>query len=272
MIKDLLISGFAIIIFSFSHNISSQQPSNQVSYCRGGLNILIPQFGTSMPDSVFVNLPNWLSVVDINVTIDTVLHTWDSDLRFYLRKGEVGVKVINNVGGSDDNFIGTRLDDSAAISIHSVQAQAPFTGTFKPSNRLSAFNLVNPDGHWILQITDTVQGDSGRLKAWCIQITTLTPTGVTQTYEIPNSYRLYPNYPNPFNPATKIKFALPENSHVNLTVFDALGKQVAVLVNESKLANTYEVDFDASSLPSGVYFYKLTAGEFTSTRKMLLVK
>ena len=80
------------------------------------------------------------------------------------------------------------------------------------------------------------------------------------------------NYPNPFNPVTKIKFGLPKNAHVKLTVFDAVGREIAVLVNEERSANTYEVEFDGSALPSGVYFYKLEAGDFVTTKKMLMIK
>ena len=95
--------------------------------------------------------------------------------------------------------------------------------------------------------------------------------------EIPSQFLLYQNYPNPFNPTTKIKFALPsgvngQSSIVNLKIFDILGKEVAILVNEQLQAGTYEADWDASNEPSGVYYYKLTAGDYNETRKMVLVK
>jgi hypothetical protein len=92
--------------------------------------------------------------------------------------------------------------------------------------------------------------------------------------EVPKYYSLYQNYPNPFNPSTKIKFDISTNSKldVKLVVYDALGREVSVLVNEQLKTGTYEVDWNALSYPSGVYFYKLTAGEFTQTRKMVLIK
>jgi hypothetical protein len=79
-------------------------------------------------------------------------------------------------------------------------------------------------------------------------------------------------FPNPFNPTTIIRYALPENMHISLRVVDVLGREVATLVNEVKPAGTYTVNFDASRLSSGVYYYKLTAGILTATRKMLLTK
>lgn len=93
--------------------------------------------------------------------------------------------------------------------------------------------------------------------------------------EVPERFALYNNYPNPFNPVTKIKFDIPsiiKDNIVKVTVYDILGKEQAVLVNQNLKAGRYEADWDASAYPSGVYFYRITAGEFTDTRKMILVK
>lgn len=86
------------------------------------------------------------------------------------------------------------------------------------------------------------------------------------------TYSLDQNYPNPFNPSTKIKYSLERESDVNITVYDVMGREVADLLNERKPAGVYEVDFDASQLSSGVYIYKITAGDFVSSRKMILMK
>lgn len=90
--------------------------------------------------------------------------------------------------------------------------------------------------------------------------------------ENPKDFSLSQNYPNPFNPMTKIKFQLPNNGSVRLTVFDMLGKEVEILVNEDLSAGTYEYEWNGINLPSGVYFYKLTSGNFTETKKMLMIK
>jgi len=89
---------------------------------------------------------------------------------------------------------------------------------------------------------------------------------------IPSGYSLDQNYPNPFNPVTNIQFALPNAGYVKLAVYDMNGKEVAVLVNGQLAAGTYKADYNASSLSSGVYFYKLTAKDFTATKKMILIK
>jgi hypothetical protein len=94
---------------------------------------------------------------------------------------------------------------------------------------------------------------------------------------IPETYALYQNYPNPFNPVTRIKFDIPLNdktqsSNVKLTVFDLLGREKAVIVNETLGAGSYEVEFDATSFASGIYFYRIEAGSFIKEMKMVLLK
>ncbi|MFN3639254.1 MAG: T9SS type A sorting domain-containing protein, partial [Chloroherpetonaceae bacterium] len=90
--------------------------------------------------------------------------------------------------------------------------------------------------------------------------------------DVAKAYRLEQNYPNPFNPTTNISYVLPKAENVSLKVYDVLGREVATLVNEVKAAGAYTVPFNASNLASGVYFYKLQAGSFVQTKKMMLVK
>ena len=89
---------------------------------------------------------------------------------------------------------------------------------------------------------------------------------------LPSDFTLDQNYPNPFNPTTNIRFSLPEANQVMLKVHDMLGQEVATLVNGFMSAGSYEVDFDAENLPTGTYFYSITAGDFSSVKKMLLIK
>ncbi len=96
--------------------------------------------------------------------------------------------------------------------------------------------------------------------------------GVEETGTLPEAYALSQNYPNPFNPTTVISFAIPEQADVTLKVFNLLGQEVATLMNGVRTAGTHEVNFNASSLSSGVYFYTIKAGQFTSTKKMMLIK
>ena len=89
---------------------------------------------------------------------------------------------------------------------------------------------------------------------------------------IPNNFILRQNYPNPFNPNTKIEYAIPRMSFVTLKIYNVLGEEVTTLVNGIKPAGSYEVVFNGSDLVSGVYFYKMTAGGFSSTKRFILLK
>ena len=80
------------------------------------------------------------------------------------------------------------------------------------------------------------------------------------------------NYPNPFNPVTHLEFGIPELEFVSLKVYDVLGNEIKILVNENKSPGTYSFEFDGSNLPSGIYYYKLSAGEFSEVKKMTLLK
>jgi hypothetical protein len=80
------------------------------------------------------------------------------------------------------------------------------------------------------------------------------------------------NYPNPFNPVTKINFAIPKTGFVTLKIYDILGREMRTLVNESVKAGNYSVEFNATTLSSGVYFYRLISDNFTDTKKMMLIK
>jgi hypothetical protein len=88
----------------------------------------------------------------------------------------------------------------------------------------------------------------------------------------PDEFSLSQNYPNPFNPSTTIKYSIPSSEFVKLKVFDVLGNEVATLVNEEKPKGIYKVDFNGANLSSGIYFYTLQAGQFSETKKLILMK
>ena len=98
-------------------------------------------------------------------------------------------------------------------------------------------------------------------------------TGVEEIKNnMPTSYSLSQNYPNPFNPSTTINFSVPKSSIVTIKIYDILGSEVKTLVSEEKAAGNYNVQFDDSGLPSGVYFYRMQAGSFAETKKLILMK
>jgi hypothetical protein len=131
--------------------------------------------------------------------------------------------------------------------------------TILPSSVLqdSITQLTNPAG-WTLT-TDTT----------CKSIVFV---GIASIEELPTVFKLYTNYPNPFNPSTTIKYDVPNNSFVKLTIFDILGREVDQLVNQNMTPGRYDVQWDAKSYASGTYLYKLEAGDFVDIKKMILVK
>ncbi len=156
--------------------------------------------------------------------------------------------------------------------------------SFTPPRRAWSFGLDNPlfvdDEQWIhvidsLGITDMnamigpYSFKGARINGSVYGNLTSVEPPVTM---VPDNFVLAQNYPNPFNPSTTIKFELPKASHVTLTVYDILGREVDVLVSERRDAGVHEVKFDGSNLASGVYFYRLNAGALLQTRKLCVVK
>ena len=105
------------------------------------------------------------------------------------------------------------------------------------------------------------------------EITVRTAVGVSDNKPaMVEKFSLANNYPNPFNPSTKIQYTLPTNEFVSLKVYDIIGREVATLVNQQQSAGVYDVNFNASNLTSGIYFYKIDAGSFVDVKKMMLLK
>jgi hypothetical protein len=138
-------------------------------------------------------------------------------------------------------------------------------------------------GWWGLASGTVERGltDDNTMKWQAIKQIASEPSNVNITNNQPTHFSLYQNYPNPFNPTTTISYNLVKvetldkvkvNVTVSLRVYDVLGREIAVLVNEEKPAGEYRVEFNASHLPSGVYFYRLSAGNYTATKKLVLMK
>jgi Secretion system C-terminal sorting domain len=115
-------------------------------------------------------------------------------------------------------------------------------------------------------------GPRTHLRSWTLNVGNF--VGISHNgSEVPQTYQLFQNYPNPFNPTTVIYYSVPKQTLVNLKVYDILGREVAALVNNQiRQAGEYQVTFDASNFPSGIYYYRINAGEYTDVRKMILIK
>jgi len=148
------------------------------------------------------------------------------------------------------------------------------TGVF--TIRSITYQFITKEGASVTVVaSDTNQPASGTISvtnsSWVIP-SNPTSVGETPSGGIPQAFSLGQNYPNPFNPSTTLDYALPRDGFVQLSVFNVLGEQVAELVNGSRGAGSYTVRWDASALPGGVYYYRLTTGNFSETRKMVLIR
>lgn len=154
-----------------------------------------------------------------------------------------------------------------------------YNGTVTIDNSTAATPTVhvpsNADGselHIILELCDSGNPSLYAYRRVIINVNVSTSIEKLNSNVIPKTLKLYQNYPNPFNPKTTINYELPNNSVVTLKIYDVLGQEKKTLVNETQEAGKYHLQWDASDLPSGVYFYKIQAGEYSETKKFILQK
>jgi hypothetical protein len=174
-------------------------------------------------------------------------------------------------GGPPSGFVTEPLSGRT----HNIVATLPMDEGYSP---LWTVNVYDNQDFWF--VLDLMSAQSENILAYGLAnvncpIVELDSTAVSVGEEetvIPLKYELGQNYPNPFNPATKIVFSIPQISFVTLKVYDILGKEITTLVNERKSTGNYTVYFNASNLPRGVYFYRMQAGSFVSTKKFVLLK
>jgi hypothetical protein len=165
-------------------------------------------------------------------------------------------------------YTGPRLKGSEGF----IMFTGPFT--FGPGDTQWVMTALVPAlGSDRFESIRLLRNDASLLRAMPYDaIANARPLPVALDHELPSSFMLSQNYPNPFNPNTTIRYALPQRTHVSLSVFNTLGQEVATLVNEIEEAGNHEVRFDGSGLASGVYFYRMRAGEYVQTRKLLLLR
>jgi hypothetical protein len=190
----------------------------------------------------------------------------------------------SNSGLPDNKVRSITIDGSGNKWIGTGGGLAKFDGTnwtvYNTSNSGLPHNIVNSlviDGRgnkWIGtgKWTDFMEPRNGGLAVYNEGGVVSVEENPTIRGTIPKEYLLSQNFPNPFNPSTKIKYSIPKLSFVTIKIYDVLGGEVATLVNEEKQTGTYEITWYAEGLPSGVYFYKLQAGSFVETKKMVLIK
>lgn len=182
------------------------------------------------------------------------------------------------VGDSSSIYVSIESNSSESIFITGfyneqssfiVDHPLPFNILPYGSEQIEIKFKPNEDGHFADVLHIRSDTDSRRIA----QIINLEgSTGIEPVNEIINTFFLEQNYPNPFNPTTAIKYQIPENAFVIMKLYDAIGNEVSILVNEQKLAGSYTVELNSESLSSGIYFYRLSASNLSDVKKMILIK
>jgi len=223
----------------------------------------------------------WIDLRDSNINAEVYYkrstdngNTWGSDTRLtvyayaanpsILLSGNI-VHVIWGVLPSGSEIHYKRSTNSGNSWEISTQLSSSFSGAYYPN-----IAVTGSKAHVIWH--DVRNGSTNSELYYDFNLSGNTIGIQNVSTEIPNGFNLFQNFPNPFNPQTNIRFALPEAGFVKLTVFDMLGREVETLVNENLNAGTYNADWNAVDYSSGVYFYKLTTSEVTEIKKMMLLK
>jgi hypothetical protein len=197
------------------------------------------------------------------ISIDIVKLMWNES--FDAETGTEAITYNLRIGTSptaSDIYSAMSLQESGLRSI-------PAFGNTNHNTSWQILGLEPGDYYWSVQAVDNgfLASEFAAEKTFTIESPTSVDDGM-----IAFRYELKANYPNPFNPSTRIVYSIPSNEFVSLRVYDVLGRDVVTLVNEEKAAGVYEIDFNANNLASGIYIYKIQAGNFIESRKMMLVK
>jgi len=221
--------------------------------------------------------PLTISITDIRIAGDSVETTVTVNNTQNLPAGDyklriMGVEKVINYTTPPGNNGESTFEDVFRIGVpdmNGVQlptAAGVYFVTFKYK--------IQPE--WVdsnMVTTAFVQNDAAGKEVINCNVASDVPTGiVNNNTNIPAKFNLYQNYPNPFNPSTTIKFDIPENSFVKLSIYNSIGKEVAVLINEMLIQGTYDYNFNASGLTSGLYFMRISSGNFQDTKKLMLLK
>ncbi|HEY6436972.1 MAG TPA: T9SS type A sorting domain-containing protein [Ignavibacteriaceae bacterium] len=242
--KVIYLKLMTTIMFFVAFNLRAQdisfEPFNTFLYANPGTEIIF--------EAEITNLTSMDQTVFLVRTINDLPAGWTTSLCFDLCfSSEVDSIATTSTYGSTPLAPG----ETRVVSVHFFSDNTVATGTCQ----LQAGTFHDPEN----RITHNF-------------IATTDPSVSVNESNLPNSYNLSQNYPNPFNPSTRISYNVGDPGLVQLKIFNSLGVEVATLVNEQQYSGNYEVDFNASRLSSGVYFYSLSVNNFTQTRKMILEK
>lgn len=185
----------------------------------------------------------------------------------------VPVELTSFAAASDKNDVILTWNTATELNNQGFEIQRKITGEFERVGFVEGKGTTTEAQNYLFRDKDLLSGNyTYRLKQTDFDGSFAYSDEVEIEISQPNVFYLGQNYPNPFNPSTNIKYSIPADGNVTLKMYDILGEEVSTLVNEFQQAGTFDVVFDGSNLSSGVYYYQLTSGELTSTKKMMLTK
>ena len=271
--KPLLIRGDAYFEWKNMNNTaggSSQAPLIRTEVSDDGLIMYVKSLsGFSIRNNSTVRDSILTTGGVLNYAAVILSHTFMDDVDISLRSPSgVTVNLTTDKGGSLSDLC-TAFSDFYDSSLNDVNA--PFSMHIKPQSSFTAFAGSTSPGYWQITVTDDNAGnvDSGRVYMWGLRFGPI-PGINSITSEV--NFHLEQNYPNPFNPVTNLEFGISKSGFVSLKIYNILGEEVSEIVNEVLSQGNFRYAFDASALSSGIYYYKLQSGEFTDTKRMLLIK
>ncbi len=261
-------------------DVSASNPN--VIYCgTDDANVWVTTSGGTNWTKIINGLPyRWVTRVTVHPTQANICYVTLSGYKV----DSTGAHVFKTTNyGAVWNSISSNLPDAPA---NDILVDPAFLNTLYLATDVGVMISTNDGASWSAYgqgITSnvpchdlTLNNNSRKLVVWThgrsAYMTNLEPVGISVISEVAEDYRLNQNYPNPFNPDTRIRFSVPADGKVTLKVFDITGGLTAELLNTEKKKGTYEVSFNGSNFSSGVYFYRITAGNFTQTKKMMLIK
>ncbi len=260
---------------SSSPLIRADNISFREGFYKKASNRRIPETGNTglmLDDSLYI--PDNVNINDINLYL-SLLHGAVEQLQVTLISptGQ-SVQLMNGYIPLGAGVDFTTLFDDQADSTLNSNTYIHVLSRMKPLTTInSAFTGISSAGYWKLRINDVSGLQTGQLMAWGLQMNNSQVIGIQNiSSEVPAKFELGQNFPNPFNPVTNFKIQLPKAGSVKISVYDVSGKEVKILVNEFLSPGIYNIDFDASKLSSGTYFYKMETSGFTDVKKMIVVK
>ena len=210
------------------------------------------------------------AVKDINVKVN-ISHTRVATLNVSLIGPDgTTINLSSDNGGSGSNFINTVFDDEANTSI--TNGTAPFTGSFKPEEPLSTFDVKTATGNWILKIEDDAVSQVGELQNWCITANYYDYTIGISELKAAKGLIMGQNFPNPVSGFTSIPFTLEKAGDIEIVLFDMYGRKVKSLANGHFETGLTIVKADVSDLPAGTYFYRLQHGKEAEVKIMMIAR